>query len=136
MPRSQATLYADENLCGAGIISQCQAENIPLQPITRLIARSASDEEVLRAIGAHRGSLLITRDDDFLFRRVTHAAMRAHRTGVFYIACAGTMSAGQVAALIIRHWPAMKRIAARMRRPFLYSLTKNGPRQHTITRDV
>lgn len=83
-----------------------------------------NDEVWLADIGT-KGWILITRDERVRHRPVELEALKNHDVGAFFLG-GKNRSRCELIQQLVRHWPRLKELATRTRRPFAYRVPPSG----------
>ena len=125
-PPERFVLLLDENLAGKTILATLSAASIPVKGQQDLMERGISDSELLQQLSKLPHHFLVTRDPDFRYKPDVVATLRHVQAAVFVMTSSGNKTGEQLAEIIIRAWPAMKRFIARHPVPFIAKVMTDG----------
>jgi uncharacterized protein with PIN domain len=98
----------------------------PAEHVNEIFAPATPDETWLRYAG-ERGWCIVSRDVNITRKPHEVAALREAEVGAFFL-LPGKHSPRlcQIIQVVIKHWPEMKRVAQRERRPFQFQIRERG----------
>ena len=99
---------------------------MPACPQTQIIARGATDEQLLDALREHPELFLLTRDRDFRYRASVRERLVAAKVGAFVITAAKNRTGEELVSLIVAAWPHLERFARKQPRPFVARVLAAG----------
>ena len=97
------------------------------EDVTHLIeefAPEAADEVWLSVVGK-REWFVVTRDERIRQRYLELELVRAYSVGMFMLG-GKNRTAWQLIQQVVRHWPRIKELAAKKRRPFIFRVPPSG----------
>jgi hypothetical protein len=83
------------------------------------------DDDVWLADIGERGWFLITRDERVRHRPIELEAIREHGVGAFFLG-GKNRSRCELIQQLVRHWPRLKDLANRTKRPFAFRIPPSG----------
>ncbi|MFH0964029.1 MAG: DUF5615 family PIN-like protein [Planctomycetota bacterium] len=109
----------DENLSGQRIVDGLRRNKIPVEPLTDLMERGATDEELLARLARHPDYYLLSKDSDFHRKPAVKEALIKHGVGAFVITAHKSKTAADLVELVNQAWRGMQRCARKHKRPFV-----------------
>lgn len=116
----------DETLSGRSILQGLKERGIAVHSFQEFFQRGAKDTEVLQVLARQPGLFLITRDQDFRYKRDVAVEIRRRGAGVFVLSASGNRTGNQLAAILADAWPRIVRTTRRTRRPFVARIRGDG----------
>lgn len=90
-----------------------------------LFPQDAKDEIWLAEAG-RQGWVVLTKDKHIRYRTVEIHALMAARVRAFVLTARGDLSGQEISGILVKALPAMKRLCARTRPPFLAHVSREG----------
>ena len=115
--------FVDNNL-GPQLAAGMKGFGEDVVHLTEFLEPNVPDTEVLARVGLE-GWCLVTRDDRIRYRPAESAAIREHQVGAFFMG-GKNLRRCQLIQQLVRHWPRMKELAAKTRRPFAFRVPPAG----------
>jgi hypothetical protein len=97
---------------------------VPVERLTAHFAKGTDDAEWLALVGANQW-VVLTRDKRIRYRRLELIALEAAKVRTF-VFTGGNVTLGDTAAILAKSVPAIRRICARERGPFIYHIGVTG----------
>ncbi len=118
-------LFLDENHCNnRHLLTVLRAEGVRHERHAGHFAPGTPDTEWLPTVG-QRGWALLTSDGRIRYHTLEKQAVERHEIAMFYFS-RNNMGGADMGAALAAALPAMQRMFAQQRRPFIASITREG----------
>lgn len=123
-PPEPFILFVDRDASSGRLFQALRDAGIPFEAHRDHFAHDTPDTDWLREVG-RRGWLVLTRDQNIRRKPDELAALREADVILFALT-SGNLSAQETAEVVVGAWPKMKRMAAAIKPPAIFSLTRGG----------